>query len=81
MRPVSSTPRSHEPFARVLVSNERLEERVADRTRAGRRLRLLWEAARILLTSDDEEPNLHTYELKYKDQILNSPQTRDRFWI
>jgi GAF domain-containing protein len=41
--------------ADLLLSNERLEEQVADRTRAGRRLRLLWEAARILLTSDDAD--------------------------
>ncbi len=41
--------------ADLLFSNERLEEQVADRTRAGRGLRLLWEAARILLSSDDAD--------------------------
>lgn len=41
--------------AELLFSNQRLEEQVADRTRVGRGLRLLWVAARILLTSDDAD--------------------------
>jgi signal transduction histidine kinase len=41
--------------ADLLFSNVRLEEQVADRTRAGRGLRLLWEAARILISSDDAD--------------------------
>ena len=41
--------------AELLFSNQRLKEQVTDRTRVGRGLRLLWEAARILLTSDDAD--------------------------
>jgi putative methionine-R-sulfoxide reductase with GAF domain len=41
--------------ADLVLSNEKLKEQVADRTRVGRGLELLWEAARILLTSDDAD--------------------------
>jgi signal transduction histidine kinase len=41
--------------ADLLLSNGKLKEQVAERTRAGRGLELLWEAARILLTSDDAD--------------------------
>jgi GAF domain-containing protein len=41
--------------ADLLFSNEKLKEQVADRTRVGRGLELLWEASRILLTSDDAD--------------------------
>jgi signal transduction histidine kinase/ActR/RegA family two-component response regulator len=41
--------------ADLLFSNEKLKDQIADRTRVGRGLELLWEASRILLTSDDAD--------------------------
>ena len=41
--------------ADLLFSNEKLKEQVADRTRVGRGLELLWETARILLISDNAD--------------------------
>ena len=41
--------------ADLLFSNEKLKAQIADRTRVGRGLELLWEASRILLTSDDAD--------------------------